>query len=976
MRYLLPYLYLCASFTVLSAAAPKVPTGARLIQLAKQAGSAQKRDSVQHYLSTSRKIYESQDSLSEWIAGVKAVARIYRDELDQAEEALQLLVQAEEAALWRTPKNKSEWEALAWLHVNIAYTYKYGLEEYLPASDHYEKAKQILVDQWGVEDLDVAIYIYQEWGNLKTMMGDFKAAEVLLNQFLEINLREEEYNTAAEGYSDQGVQFLTRWEISRDTADLRQAIAYFEKGLQLPDLHDFPKGLLHGNLVKSYIDLGQRKALLYHAEQAEMALHRFYQVSQYEGLLLDQAKIKKQLGDFFQQSKEYETALLQYQTAEKIYLEIYPTGKYRELARTYSAHAQLLALQAQWKEALIYHQKALFSIIGRFQSESTLDNPSPEQLRAERVIAEVLAAKAATLQLKHQAEGDLGDLELALECHELIYWVEHQIRASYLYERSKLGNIAQRQLSTEKAIDIAYTLWELTQESKFIDIAFHFVERNKSILLLEAFQKAQASDQLNGPSEVVQEDRRQQLAIAKLEKEIYSAQRDQAADSLLLTLEGKLLTLKQQYKNWVAGLAHQYPSYFNLTHDAALSKIGELQSILPAHQAVIEYFVGTKHIYAFVIGQRQQGWLKITKDFPLAKWVSDFRLAIEGFQLPGNSMQDLCSTYSSLGQQLYQKLFAPLGTLFPLPEQLMIIPSEALNYLPFEALLSQTANDCKFKHYPYLLLDHEIHYGFSATLQKRLSEQPYTGHQFLGLAPSFDGHHGFGALYKNTETIQKAQNIWGGQLLLREKATSNQFMALAPKHQIIHLATHAKANMDAGDFSFIVFADGKGGYDSLYTRDIYLLALDAEMVILSACETAVGQLHQGEGIISLARGFLYAGSRSVITTLWQINDEANYNLMSSFYAQLKRGKSKAAALRQAKIHHLQTSDNVNAHPAYWAAFVVIGNERAIEKSNRWLYLGMGGLALLVLGFILKSMAPAGIRSFANFLVKNAFHFGQ
>ncbi len=944
MRYLRLYLCLISSFSALQLAAQTNP-----MDLAIETARRQQVDSLEQALDAALEQYQTQDSLIAWIDGIKAVARVFRDELNEPAQALSIMAKASLEQIWRKPSAVEEWEAIAWLEVNRAYTYKYGTEQYLEASQHYQQAKEILVNQLGQEDLDIAIYIYQEWGNLKTMMGDFVMAEVLLDEFLQIAIKEKAYDTAAEGYNDQGVQFISQWDISKDSMALQKAISYLQKGLNLPSLHDFPKGLLHGNLVKCYIELGQKTEVLHHAAKGNQAIQRFYEASQYPGLRLDQAKIKQNLGEFFLSRGELKDALLQFETASRFYLEVYPAGKHRELARTFSAQAQVLSLQSNWDEALRYHQKALAAIVGEFSSETSLENPKPDQLRAERVIAEVLEAKALSLQARFEANGLEDDLVLALNCHELIYQVEKQIRSSYLYERSKLGHISKQQRLTEQAIEIAYTLWKKTQDERYADIAFQYLERNKSTLLLAAFQQAQAHGKAEKGQQSKRLEQEQQSAIATLEKTIYQAQMEAAPDSVILSLKSELLKLQQAYQLWLEDLAQQDPTYYALRYQDGLRTRADFQAFLQPQQSAIEYFVGTEHIYVLVLNKDQSEWIRMKKDFPLENWVSTFRKAIEDFQLAGSPLQDLCHSYSQLGYQLYNRLIVPIEKVLPLSNELLIIPSGVLSFLPFEALLSQENTSCQFREYPYFLLDHQIQYSFSASLQQALLAQEQQRGDFLGFAPSFEGNSGFGALYKNQETVQAVQNIWGGQVFLRDEATKNQFIALAPKHQIIHLSTHAKVNMKAENFSFIVFADGNGGYDSLYTRDIYLLALDAEMVILSACETGIGRLHQGEGLISLARSFLYAGAKSVVTTLWQINDEANYKLSQAFFKNLKQGQPKAQALQAAKISQIQSSDNMNAHPVYWAAFIGIGNERAMASSNQWLYLGIGFITLMLLG---------------------------
>lgn len=948
MRDLLLTLSLCCSCIWLTAASPGRLSGAQYLELAAEACRQQHADSLHFFLSQVKARYSEQDSLLAWINGLKDISRIYRDELQEPEKAITILLQGTQEQLWRAPKLQTEWEALGWLVVNLAYTYKYGTEQYLKASSYYQRAKEILVDQLGQEDLDIGIYVFQEWGNLKTMMGDFAMAEVLLDHFLNLALAAQENNIAAEAHNDQGVQFISRWDITKDMGALEKAVSYLEGGLNLDNIHDFPRGLLHGNLVKCYVEMNNRKKVLQHATLADQAIQRFFDQSGYPGLRLDQAKIKQNLGDFFLQIEAVEDALVQYEKAEQLYLEIYPSGKHRELARTYSAHAEALRQQQNWSQALAFHQKALRAVVGDFETETEIGNPDLEQIRAERVIGEVLLAKARTLKARFEQQQDLDDLHLALECHDLLYEVEWRIRASYLYETSKLEHISKQQRATEEALDMAYLLWQKTKEQRYLNLAFNLTERNKSILLLEAVRHAESKQSSEFRFERQSADIQYQQAIAELEKEIFAAEENSAPDSLLSKLKIRLLDKKQTYRNWIEQSGDTNRGIWASTARQEHDLSNYLQMLLP-EQCLIEYFVGEKSVYIFVLSNKQPTIVQLPKDFPLEEWVQTFREAIENFQLSDQSLQDLCFSYSELGYQLYQRLFAPIQRHLGKSQQLLIVPNGALNFLPFEALLTSQENSCQFSTYPYLIHQFEIAYSYSAALYRELLQREQEGGSFIGFAPQFDGNYGFNTLYRNAESIQAAKKYFAGEIFLRDQATIEQFIALAPKNQIIHLATHAKANRQAGDFSFIVFADGNGGYDSLYTRDVYLLALDAELVLLSACETAVGQLHQGEGIISLARGFLYAGARSIMTTLWQINDQANYTLTARLYQKLKKGKRKSEALREAKLEQIKTADNMNAHPVYWAAFVSVGNQRSLLRNRKPALLLWVGLPLLLLG---------------------------
>ena len=167
----------------------------------------------------------------------------------------------------------------------------------------------------------------------------------------------------------------------------------------------------------------------------------------------------------------------------------------------------------------------------------------------------------------------------------------------------------------------------------------------------------------------------------------------------------------------------------------------------------------------------------------------------------------------------------------------------------------------------------------------------------------------------------------------QKKATKETFEKIVGDYRIVHLATHGKANDKIGDYCFLAFTEQKDSLQNelLYVRDIYNLSLNADLVVLSACETGIGELKRGEGVISLARAFAYSGAKSLITTLWSVNDKSTMQIMEGFYRQLKKGASKDAALWKAKQVYLEKSKHEQAHPFFWSAFIPIGDMQAVKN---------------------------------------------
>lgn len=178
-------------------------------------------------------------------------------------------------------------------------------------------------------------------------------------------------------------------------------------------------------------------------------------------------------------------------------------------------------------------------------------------------------------------------------------------------------------------------------------------------------------------------------------------------------------------------------------------------------------------------------------------------------------------------------------------------------------------------------------------------------------------------------------DIIDGKAYVYGQATEKMFKAHAPEAGILHLATHAVIDdQNPSNSQFVFAADGDSAEDGfLHASELYNMQLNAELAVLSACNTGMGKLSKGEGIMSLARGFMYAGVPSVVVSLWPIDDQSTAALAGNFYRGLRDGLDKDEALRQAKLAHLNNADEIKAAPLYWAGFISIGNPNRITASH-------------------------------------------
>jgi len=537
--------------------------------------------------------------------------------------------------------------------------------------------------------------------------------------------------------------------------------------------------------------------------------------------------------------------------------------------------------------------------------------------------------------------------------------------------------------------DLISTNTTLSSSTDFQEL-FRYFEKSKSFLLSQTINDPRIKDISQVPDSILSQQKERQLEIALLEKKYFEEKsKPQARDSILNTYTSKITELQNQFELQIKVLVQSYPDYYNLKYNNQVISISGIQDSLLTHgRALLEYFVGDSTIFAFVITPDTFAIREIKKDFPLEEWVNQLRCGIFAAQLRDNnecnilSKEDADALYVDAAQKIYQNIFAPVDKLLSNSEELIVVPDGILGYLPFDALIRKSAAKSSQLHlHDYLLNDFRISYAYSATLLHEIKYRQYrqnTGTSFIGYAPNFKplskdqadtiatgmdtsaiayARSEIGPLKYNIPEVQAIQAQIGGNIYTDTSATREAFLASASDARILHLSTHGKANDKVGDYSFLAFyqhPDSSESSSRLYNRDLYNLHLNADMVVLSACETGIGELQRGEGIISMARGFSYAGAKSIVTTLWSVDDESSSKLMTAFYRFLKEGKSKDAALKAAKLELMKNPQY--ASPYHWAGVIPIGDMTAIELQGgmNWKWIVLGGICLLfILMFFLK-----------------------
>ncbi len=511
--------------------------------------------------------------------------------------------------------------------------------------------------------------------------------------------------------------------------------------------------------------------------------------------------------------------------------------------------------------------------------------------------------------------------------------------------------------------------------SDYYQQAFAFAEQNKSILLIEALkgQEARALGDLPD-SLALLESNLQQEQERLLKKKILVKTKE---ERIALATESNQLNFK--INRFVASLQDQYPQYHQLKYNNTTVSAQEIQSLLDPKALLLEYFILEDSSYLFAISKEKIDIISIPHSkIKLNEYINSLRLSLSDYALIDESPKEANLLYIKSARWLYQELVEKALKNKEIKD-LIIVTDGALGHIPFEVFLTKAAvqKGANYKTLDYLVRDYNISYSYSASLwkenlkQSKSSLQPLYPQQILGFAGSYPKpqHSLFnlrseticsirGALEDlpaATKEVKSLSKMFYGQFLTGVEASEANFKRLAPQYSVIHLAMHGVSNEAAPILSSLAFSEDyqRAEDNFLQAYEIAQLPLQANLVVLSACETGYGKFQQGEGVISLARSFMYAGVPSLVVSLWQVNDQATAIIMRLFYQNLAKGMSKSMALRTAKLSYLELFEGMAVHPALWSAFIHVGDSAAIELEvkRQWYWWLIGGLAVLFLVII-------------------------
>jgi CHAT domain-containing protein/tetratricopeptide (TPR) repeat protein len=809
---------------------------------------------------------------------------------------------------------------------------------YLQALEYYQRSLKIAEETGGKAGIGAAL---NNLGVIYRLQGNFTQALDYYQKSL--NIREEIGDKVGIGEVINNIG-----SVYQSQGNYIQAFEYYQKGLKIAEEIDSKTGII--------ITLNNMGSVHIFQSNYIQAFEYYQKGLKIAEAIGDQANIANSLNNmgFIQQSQDNSgEASEYYQKSLKIREEI---GDQAGIANTLNNIGYVHQAQGDYAKAIEYYQKSLkiAEAIGDVSDMSTALGNLGVVHRLQGNYQQAIEFANRTANLSRQ----IGTPSLIWEAGivaGMSYQALHQdeqakkafteaIAAIEETRNQIAGDEQQRQQFFAEKLSPYYGMITLLLGQNNPTEALAFAERAKARSLLDVLQSGKLNiTKAMSPAEKQQEQQLNSHMVslnAQIYKEKLQPQQDRAR---LNDLTAQLQKARLEMEAFQTSLYAAHPELKIQRGQAQTISLQEAAGLIPDHKtALLEFVVSEDQTYLFVLSK---GASQTAPDFQvykidikqkeLAKLCREYR----------KQLADRRISYQDLATRLYDLLFKPARAQLLSKTNLIIIPDGVLWELPFQTL--QPARN------HFLIEDAAISYAPSLTvLQKmvkaRQKRSPTPANTLLAVGNPSIGSETSARLKtvmmddpllplpeaeRQVKLLQQLYTPARSKVYIGKQAGEAKVKAEAGDSRILHIATHGILNDASPMYSQIVLAQSEGDANEdglLEAWEIMNLELKADLVVLSACETARGKLGAGEGMIGLAWALFVAGSPATVVSQWKVESASTTELMVEFHKRLKSGSgpqstrlTKAEALRRAALKLMKVK--AYKHPFYWAAFVIIGN---------------------------------------------------
>ena len=748
-------------------------------------------DQALAYLDTALEITHKQES--DWPvliadnhnfrATIYRIKGAYDEALAYWEKALDIIVKTGEQG---THTKAKLYNSIGLIHADMGNMDR-GLE-------YHEKALSIMSEQRHPK-YNRLVKVYFDIANIYRVKGNLSQTKVYYEKTLALALEKLGANHFYTALSYQGIGGVYQY-----TGTYDKALEYYEKSLWVflkilkaksPDLAALYRDIANVHMFKGLYE----KALMYHQKALDV---------QIEILGTDHPQVALTYHDigtvYHNGGLDYQKALEYYQKAITIYHRIW-AGKHPELSVMYRNRALLHSAQGLFEQSLGDHQKAIMALVPDFYEEDPMVNPPLLTGSDDYHLLFALLLKAITFKEYYsEVSHNRKDLEQATATFLLATQLTDQIKRGYHIERAKLSLSAQLSMFYHIAAQISLELDESGSKDGR-EQAFFFSEKNKATTLLEALDDSQAKTFAGIPDSLLEKEHQLKVALSYYETTIQKQKRKMAYDTAVVKdYEARFFDLKRDYEALVKNFERDYPKYYKLKYDGSVAGIQEVQERLPdTNTVLVSYFTSAENMLIFSITKTDFLVQEIAIDSTFHKQLNSLQHFLTDQSSAKKTMnnQDNYEQYTRAASEVYNRLLKAVLEEQPRIDRLIIVPDDALVFLPFETLLYEpvdTNAPASYYELPYLIRNYQIHYEYSASLYARSSSDNNTlaSGSYAGFAPVYPSEKKFAdnigealrtytergdlsPLQHNQPEVKSIAQIVGGKAFLGDQATEAQF---------------------------------------------------------------------------------------------------------------------------------------------------------------------------------------------------------
>ena len=735
------------------------------------------------------------------------------------------------------------------------------------------------------------------------------------------------------GLQSVGLSYLDYFSYSKDSSLLLTALNYLRRALRLIEksppgylstinessiLNNLSRGLIHLNKLDSATILLERAGKLHDKKDAF-----FY-------------FIEMNFAEIMMAKSDYHAAIDHLLKAERIALDRYEKQDFYVINNyTKLSEAYLKAGLTDNAEKILDAGLAAIKDLENDMSRGAFAN----------LVLPFEVARSKVIYERHKNSVNVSDLDASL--NQYVYTIElvREVRKVFPDRSFKEFLSSDGKQLASRAIDLCFNAYQLGADKEYIELAFQFSEVSRALTLLETTIENNAVSFAGIPDIVVQKGVALQRALAEVEIAIKAGSGTRA----------DLESINRSYQSYIGQLEKEYPEYYELKYDVNIPDLSSVSASLTEKEQILHFFSDEQNTFLISIFRDQLRFEKLNS--LKASDVNQLFYCLQTNPLEQNQ-SDPYDQFLSSSRHIYRLLLK--DRINPGIEEVIIIPDGILHLIPFETL---AVNQNKL-----LIEEYSVRYDVSVSLMHyRLNHHETSDGHYIGFAPQYNGEKvvelrsekssevkgrlTLGKLRYNEAEVQSLSHSLGGKFYKGDDASKSNFIAQAGNSSVFHLSAHGLYNDRSPLYSAIYFSQKDSGVyksdNTLFAFEIYGANLKADLGILSSCESGFGQYQFGEGLNSLRRAFYFAGCKSIVSSLWNANDKATYQIIEAFGDNLADGEEKSIALRNAKLSFLAKNKATFRHPYFWAHLTFSGDKKRLNNHSAGIFPWLILLLVLV-----------------------------